>query len=368
MRSQWADITPWAVERAAPTPVFRQVYLQVREAILSQALSPGARLPSSRQLSLRLRVARASVVAAYEELLAEGYITGRSGSGTYVAEGLPTPAKVSRVRPHPAREANLPDHARVFEQLLPTARSTSTQPFTTGRTSVDNRTIAAWRRLSQRALRDFGAVHLGYADPRGLSALQAAVCDFLRAARAVRCEPDQIVITSGTQQGIDLAIRVLLRPGDPVWLEDPCYLLTHGALVAAGMHPVPVPVDDQGMDVAAGLQRAPRARAAYVTPSHQYPLGVTLAMPRRLALLDWAHRTGAWIIEDDYDAVFRYGGRPLASLQGLDEGQRVIYVGSLNKLLFPGLRLGYAVVPRALLPAFVNLRNLTDRHPPTFVQ
>src|SRR5262249_26077106 len=144
----------------------------------------------------------------------------------------------------------------------------------------------------------------GYSDPRGLSALQVAVCDFLRAARAVRCDPDQIVITSGTQQGIDLAIRVLLRPGDPMWLVDPCYLLTHCALVGEGMRPVPVPVDAQGLDVAAGLRRARRARAAYVTPSRQYPLGVPLAMPRRLALLDWAHRTGAWIIEDDYDAVF----------------------------------------------------------------
>jgi GntR family transcriptional regulator/MocR family aminotransferase len=256
----------------------------------------------------------------------------------------------------------------VFEQLLDFGRPNDPMPFSTGRCSVDDRSAETWRRLSQRSLRALGPAHLGYSDPRGLPELRAAVCEYLRAARAVRCEPDQIVITSGTQQAVDLAIRVLLRPNDEVWIEDPCYLVTHGALVAAGMRARPIPVDDHGLDVARGLRIAPRARAVYVTPSHQYPLGVVLSMARRMALLDWARATGAWIVEDDYDSVFRYAGRPLASLQGLDDDGRVIHTGSLNKMLFPGLRMGYAVVPRGVLPAYVNVRNLVDRHPATVNQ
>ncbi len=369
-RVDWADLHGWSVEREASTPLFRQLYLQVRAAIAAQRVRPGTRLPSTRLLASRLGVARASVVAAYEELLAEGYVTGRTGSGTYVSEALPAPVGDGRraSRPHALREAPLPEHARVFESLLPQRGPAVPAPFATGRTTVDNRTLEAWRRISHRALRDFSPVHLGYTDPAGLPELRAVLCDYLQAARAVRCDPEQIVITNGTQQAIDLAIRVLLRRGDDVWLEDPCYLLTHGALVAAGMRVRPIPVDGEGIDVRAGRRLAPRARAAYVTPSHQYPLGVTLSMPRRLALLEWAQATGAWIIEDDYDSVFRFEGRPLASLQGLDESARVIYAGSLNKVLFPGLRMGYAVVPRALLPAYVNLRNLTDRHPASFNQ
>jgi len=281
------------------------------------------------------------------------------------------PEPVGRPRPRvagAARTAPLPEHARVFEELLEFGRPSDPVPFGTGRTLVDERTSEIWRRLSQRALRSLGPAHLGYSDPRGLPELRAAVCDFLRAARAVRSEPDQVVITSGTQQAIDVAIRVLLRPGDQVWMEDPGYPLTHGALVAAGAAVRPVPVDGQGLDVERGIATAPRARMAYVTPSHQYPLGVVLSMARRMALLAWARAEGAWIVEDDYDSVFRYAGRPLASLQGLDDSGRVIHVGSLNKMLFPGLRMGYAVVPRALLPAFVNVRNLIDRHPASVTQ
>ena len=194
------------------------------------------------------------------------------------------------------------------------------------------------------------------------------ICDYLRAARAVRCEPEQIVITAGTQQAIDIAIRVLLAPGDEVWVEDPGYPLTHAQLLLAKVRPHAIPVDAQGLIVDAGRRMAPRARAAFVTPSHQFPTGVALSMARRLELLAWARQSGAFIVEDDYTSEFRYSGPPLASLQGLDDSEQVIYVGTLNKALFPGLRIGYAVVPRALLQAFVGARYLIDRQPATLQQ
>ena len=204
---------------------------------------------------------------------------------------------------------------------------------------------------------------LGYADPRGALALRQAISRYLRAGRAVRCEPEQVVVTAGAQQAIDLMLRVLVQPGAPVWLEDPCYPAVRAALAAAQARIVPVPVDAQGMTVAAGLAAAPEARLAYVTPSSQYPLGVVLSMARRLELLAWARRAGAWVLEDDYDSEFRYAGRPLASLQGIDDGGRVIYIGTFSKVLFPGLRLGYAVVPPELLDAVLSARLLSDWHP-----
>jgi GntR family transcriptional regulator/MocR family aminotransferase len=209
---------------------------------------------------------------------------------------------------------------------------------------------------------------LGYPDPAGLVELRASICDYLRVARGVRCEPEQVVITAGTQHAIDLAIRVLLVAGDDVWVEDPGYPLTHAQLLLAKVRPRAIPVDAQGLMVDAGRCAAPRARAVFVTPSHQFPTGVPLSMARRMELLAWARKSGAFIVEDDYTSEFRYSGPPLASLQGLDDGEQVIYVGTLNKALFPGLRIGYAVVPRALLSAFVSARYLIDRQPPTLQQ
>ena len=222
--------------------------------------------------------------------------------------------------------------------------------------------------LTNRAMRSFGACHLGYSDPRGFIELRSAICEYLRAARAVRCDPEQIIVTAGSQQAFDIAMRVLLRSGDTAWVEDPGYPLTHQALVAAGVKPHPIPVDAQGVDVGSAIRSAPKANAIIVTSSHQFPTGAVLSMGRRLELLAWADETGAWIIEDDWASEYRYSGRPLASLQGLDDGERVIYLGTLNKTLFPGLRIGYAVVPHQLLGAFVNARYLMDRQPPTLQQ
>ncbi len=209
--------------------------------------------------------------------------------------------------------------------------------------------------------------HLGYGHPGGMAEMRSMVSTYLRAARGVRCGPEQVVLLSGGQQAIDLVIKTLLDPGATVWVEDPGYPATAAALLAAGVHVRPVPVDAEGLDVGEGVRRAPGARAAFVTPSHQFPLGCAMSMRRRLALLAWARDARAWVVEDDFDSEFRYSGKPLASLQGLDEAGRVIYVGTFSKVLFPGLRLGYAVVPPALAHVFQAARFLSDRFAPTIL-
>jgi GntR family transcriptional regulator / MocR family aminotransferase len=363
----WADLYVWQLDRASRTPLTRQIYMQVRSAVLSGALRPGTRMPSSRAMASKLGVARASVVLAYEHLLAEGYIESRHGSGTFIAGDLTGLASRRRGASRPMKPI-LPTSTQVFSDFERSAVQSDARPFNTGRTLIDARTAETWRSLTHRAVRRLGANDLGYTDPAGLPELRANICDYLRAARAVRCDPEQIVITAGTQQAIDIAIRVLLAPGDEVWVEDPGYPLTHAQLLLAKTRLHAIPVDAQGLIVAAGLRTAPRARAAFVTPSHQFPTGVALSMARRLELLAWARRYGAFIVEDDYTSEFRYSGPPLASLQGLDDTEQVIYIGTLNKALFPGLRIGYAVVPRTLLQAFVGARYLIDRQPATLQQ
>jgi GntR family transcriptional regulator/MocR family aminotransferase len=368
-RQSWAELYAFEVDRAADAPVFRQIYLKLRSAILSGTLRPATKLPSTRELARQLGVSRSAVVSAFEQLLAEGYASGRTGAGTYIASDIPEPFGAIHARKkRPASVAGTAASLRDFDGFTDVTEQNDERPFNLGRTLVDARTAELWRRLSARTLRSFGRHHLGYADPRGMLELRKSVCDYLQAARAVRCEPEQIVVTAGTQQAIDIVTRVMQGPDKEVWIEDPGYSLTRLALVAAGVKVCPIPVDQNGINVAEGIRRAPRARAVFITPSHQFPKGVVLSMARRLELLAWAREAGAWIVEDDYTSEFRYGGRPLASLQGLDEAERVIYIGTLNKALFPGLRLGYAVVPPALARAFVTSRYLIDRQPPSLCQ
>jgi GntR family transcriptional regulator/MocR family aminotransferase len=367
MRSAgWSDLHGWQVDRQSTIPLFRQIYMQVRSAALGGVLGPGAELPSSRTMASRLGVARASVVAAYEQLRTEGYVESRHGSGTFVRAELGNLHPASRRRP--AARVATPRLNSVFADFERAASYAEDRPFNTGRTLVDARTIDTWRKLTHQAARSLGVGDLGYSDPCGAIELRRQISQYLQAARSVRCEPEQVVVTAGTQHAIDIAIRVLLTPGDDVWVEDPGYPLTHAQLLSAKVRPHAIPVDRQGIVVEAGWHTAAKARAAFVTPSHQFPTGVALSMARRLELLAWARKSGAFIVEDDYTSEFRYSGPPLASLQGLDEDDRVIYVGTLNKALFPGLRLGYAVVPRALLSAFATARYLIDRQPPTLYQ
>lgn len=370
-RRGWANLYAWQLTRTGDAPLFRQIYLQIRSAILSQSLRPGTKLPSTRQLAAQLSVSRSVVVSAYEQLLAEGYAGGKIGSGSYVSSDLPEPIE-GRGPKRGKRAAAMSKPGAIDASLSRDFADVTVQsdqrPFNLGRTLVDTRTTELWRKVSARVFRSLGHDHFGYSDPRGLPELRKAICDYLRAARAVQCEPEQIVVTAGTQHAIDLVIRVLHRADMQAWIEDPGYSLTRQALIAAGIETHPIPVDRQGIDVGAGIRSAPQARAVFITPSHQFPTGVVLSMARRLELLNWARETNAWIVEDDYASEFRYGGRALASLQGLDESERVIYVGTLNKALFPGLRLGYAVVPPALLKAFITARYLVDRQPSSLAQ
>ena len=326
------------------------LYRALRELIETRRLSPGSRLPPTRDLAVRLGIARGAAVAAYEMLVADGFAEARVGAGTRVAADVPalTP------EPPPALPAERPP-----ERPL---------PGTLGLTLEDPRTMRIFRRLVTHHLARPDPRLFAYGDPRGDRELRAAIADYLALARGVRCTPERILLTAGTQQGLDLVLRALLSPGDAVWMEDPCYQMALRALRGAGLTVCPVPVDTEGLDVAAGIARAPAARAAYVTPSHQFPTGVVLTLRRRLALADWAAHTGAWIIEDDYDSEFRHAGAPLTSLQGISAADRVIYLGSFSKILFPGLRLGYLVLPAALVEPVTALRARVDRFPPSLLE
>jgi GntR family transcriptional regulator / MocR family aminotransferase len=360
----WSDLLALSIDRQAVEPIFRQIYNELRRVILSGAAAPGSRLPATRHLAVKLGVSRTSVVAVYEQLVAEGYAAGRIGAGTFVSRDMQEPVPAPGLPTATPQRADRPSPAARYAALKPDDRQFDAVPFNVGRCTIDERTLKVWRRLTAAQLRAADTLWLGYADPRGSARLRDAVARYLRAARGVQCDPAQIMILSGVQQAIDLVVKVLIEPGDAVWIEDPTYPALHSALRAVRAKIVPVPVDNHGIVVSEGIAASPVARAVYVTPSHQFPSGVVLSMARRLELLAWARDAQSWVIEDDYDSEFRYAGRPLASLQGIDRDERVIYMGTFSKVLFPGLRLGYAVVPYELLDAMFAARFLADRHSP----
>jgi len=356
------------VDRGSATPLYRQLYDGYRQAILERRLRAGQRLPSTRSLAAELRVSRIPVLNAFEQLLAEGYFESRVGSGTFVAQSLPD--ALVRPRARAAADADAPgDSSRARVVGRRAAELVRDAPgrwfggpgaFNVGQPPVDRFPLKIWHRLVARHSRRFDPALLHYGAPMGLLRLREQVASYLRTARAVRCEADQIMIVSGSQQALDLTARALLDPGSPVWLEEPGYFGARKAFTMAGARLVPVRVDDEGLDVEAGIRRCPRARAVFVTPSHQFPLGVTMSAARRLRLLDFARRSGAWIIEDDYDSEYRFGNLPIPALQGLDQDSRVIYFGTFTKLLFPSLRLGYIVLPRDLVQPFEAVRRSMD--------
>ena len=374
MSKQRAALPNLHLDPDMPVPLHQQLYQAVRGAILRGQLASGTRLPATRELARELGVARNTVMNAYEQLLAEGYLEGRSGSGTYVNRVLPAEMlQVQSTHSPPLQQGQGRTLSRRGALLSATPASASRDSgkpiaFRPGLPALDTFPFDRWARLMARHWRQPPIDLLSYGSPAGYQPLREALAEHLRAVRGVRCAPDQVIVVSGSQQGLDLAARVLLDPGDAVWLEDPGYMGARGALTSAGAKIVPVPVDAEGLDVRAAIARSPTARLAYVTPSHQFPLGVTMSLPRRLALLDWAHRAGAWVLEDDYDSEYRYTGRPLPALQGLDGDNRTVYLGTLSKTLFPSLRLGYVVVPADLVPAFVAAKALADRHAPTVEQ
>jgi len=325
-----------------------RVHAALRAAIIDGRLVAGLKLPSSRTLAIQLGVRRNAIVAAYEHLASDELIEARHGSGTFVALHLPAPT------------------ARAPLQVFTIAQARK-YPFALGKTFVDADLLRKLSLHLRRRVISAGAEELGYGDPRGSPLLRAQLAHHLAAHRNVRCDPSCIFVVSGTQHALRLCVDALFSPGDAIWMEDPGYFATKATLKTAGMQLVPVPVDAEGIDVAAGLRKKARPRGAYVTPSHQFPTGVTMSMRRRTALIDWARSADAWVFEDDYDGEFRYSGRPLTALAGIG-GERVIYIGTFSKTLFPGLRLAYMVLPSTLAERVVVARAAGDRFPSRFMQ
>jgi GntR family transcriptional regulator/MocR family aminotransferase len=350
--------------------LFRQVYLGLRQAILSGRFRADGRLPSTRDLADQLGVSRTVVLLAYDQLLAEGFVTGRRGSGTYVAEslssnGLVTSKQLTRLRLSTFGSAAA-DAAGTLDFSGRRLRL-HRYDFAFGRSESDIEMFPfeMWRRILLRCARKASVIDLDYGPAAGSLALRDAICTHLRRSRAVVCDPSDVIVVNGSQQGLDLIARVLLERGDRVAIENPSYQGTREILRAAGAHLLPVPVDHEGLNPA----KLPKgARISFVTPSHQFPTGAILPLARRLVLLDWAKRNNSVIVEDDYDGEFRYEGQPLESLQGLDAEGRTIYVGTFSRTMFPALRIGYLIVPKSLTLPFTAAKWLNDQHSATLEQ
>ncbi|HVG23634.1 MAG TPA: PLP-dependent aminotransferase family protein [Thermoanaerobaculia bacterium] len=345
-------------------PLHRQLFAELRASIADGTMRGGARLPSTRDFATQRGVSRKTAEEAYAQLEAEGYVERRVGSGTYVCD-LPLPkrrtARLEGRRTLSARGRGAAKSAACVEPL-------QVRAFAAGLPALDHFPVATWQRLVSSHARRLDAKSLVYGDPAGEPALREAVVGYLNAARGVHCDAGQVVIVSSSQEALHLLAQLLVDPGEAAWLEEPGYYGARAALVAAGARIVPVPVGDEGLDVATGIALAPNARLAYVTPSNHYPLGSAMSLDRRLALLAWARRSDAWIVEDDYDGEFRYDARPLTAIQGLDTAGRAIYVGTFTKSLYPALRLAYVVLPPDLVASFVTARTQVDGHPPPFLQ
>ncbi|MEW5989080.1 MAG: PLP-dependent aminotransferase family protein, partial [Chloroflexota bacterium] len=354
-------------------PLYGQIYEQIRQGILQGRLPAGSRLPASRQLAEQHGLARVTVTAAYDRLRAEGYVVSRTGAGTYVAEISPADLRPVERAPSPP-EIRLPlsqwgqrvvtygaDHVEQND------RTRVEIDFGFGRSFPHIFPYDVWRRLLARYLSTDDAMLSRYGSAAGFEPLRRSVAGYLGRLRGVHCAVEQVVIVSGVQQALDILARLLLNPSDEVLVETPGYADAFDLLRAQGACLTAVPVDEHGFPP----ERIPpdsRARLAFVTPSNQFPRGGTMPLARRLALLEWAEAAGAMIIEDDYDSELRYSGHPLAALQGLDEGGRVIYLGTFSKVLFPALRLGYVVLPEPLLTPFLRAKGLMDRGAPTLMQ
>ncbi len=340
------------IDRAAKTPLFRQLDAQLRQAVASRRLPAGTRLPGTRQLAKELGVSRITVKNTYEQLVAEGYFRSVGRSGTYVAEigahnlsptAAATPARplrgISRLSARGARIAKTQANTRLG----------STRPFRPGTPAMDLFPFQTWARLWNRQLRKSQRHHFGYGEPGGRRSLRQAIAGYLRDARAVNCDAEQIIITNGAQQAFILIALSLLDPGDRVLFEDPGHAAGRDVFAAAGLEIIPASIDGEGLDLSCAAELEPAPKLIFTTPSHQHPLGVTMSIGRRLELLAYAKRHKTWILEDDYDSEFRYSGRPISAMQGLDEYACVLYIGTFSKVLFQSIRLGYLVVPHSLV-------------------
>jgi GntR family transcriptional regulator/MocR family aminotransferase len=374
------------LDQYAPVPLHRQLYERLRAAILTGQLEEGARLPSTRALASELGISRTTTMLAYECLLLEGFLESRVGDGTRVAHLQPgRPPKVltgleKTEKPTTSQANTRIDTTRLSKRTGALLRSpypglfsatgsgSQTGAFRVGQPDLDQMPYALWARLLARRARQSLRDVSGYQNAAGYRPLREALAAQVGITRGVVCSPDQVILTAGAQGAFDLSARVLLDPGDSVWIEDPGYLGAHGALLGAGAKLVAVPVDEEGIDVENGRQLSAGARLVSVTPSHQFPTGITMSLQRRLTLLDWARKAGAWILEDDYDSEFRFGGRPLEALQSLDTSRSVVYIGSFSKVLFPALRLGFLIVPSGMVDGFLAVRRFIDTHIPLLEQ
>ncbi|WP_222842185.1 PLP-dependent aminotransferase family protein [Endozoicomonas montiporae] len=365
------EIPDLRLDNNSNTPLFDQLYQTLRTRVLNRLLSPGTRLPSSRKLAQQLNVARNTVIAAYEQLIAEGYLESKSGSGTFVTEELPEAwfqaEAQSHSPPKPIQNIALSNYAEAIRDEN-VRKNGSNQGFTVGVPDLKGFPARLWNKVSS-SIPHAGLTELmGFQYPQGLPELQEVITDYVRSSRAVRCESDQVVITQGAQQALDLCARLLLNPGDPAAMENPGYTGARRALHATGAHVTALPVDEHGVMVSALEQLDPPPKLVYVTPAHHYPLGSVMSLQRRTRLLNWAATHNSWILEDDYDSEYHYQNRPLASLQGLCKNSRVIYIGSFSKVLFPALRLGYTILPKELTNVFTQAKMEHSGETPVHIQ
>jgi GntR family transcriptional regulator / MocR family aminotransferase len=376
-RTPASYLPPITLRDREEIPIYRQLYEWFRRAITDGQLRPGQRVPSTRNLAAELKISRMPVLGAFEQLLAEGYLETFIGAGTRVARSIPddtlrTPAVQARKGLQKIVEKRSPRRMSRRGDALTHVPTQSwldnLGAFRVSLPALGHFPIGVWSKLVARHSRRPPKGTMAYGDARGYLPFREAIAEYLGTVRGVRCESSQILVTTGSQQALQISAQVLLDPKDRVLLEEPGYPGARQAFMTAGAHLIPVGVDHDGLNVAEIIRRGRDARAVYVTPSHQYPLGMTMSATRRMLLLNWAVRCGAWIIEDDYDSEYRFGSRPIASLQGLDTDARVIYVGTLSKVMFPALRLGYVVVPKDLVRAFSAARDAADIFSSTLYQ
>ncbi|HUB28522.1 MAG TPA: PLP-dependent aminotransferase family protein [Terracidiphilus sp.] len=343
------------------------LYGELRSAILDGRLAPGTRLPASRDFASQYGFSRGTVVSVLERLQAEGYVTSRVGFGTW-ANRVETPRPGRPAITTPAYIRRVLSTNRQPQPWIDSAFVERPRPFRIGHPAIDRFPSEVWGRIAKRRARNFESWLKNESDRRGYRPLRDAIAEYLRTSRGVRCTAEQIVIVSGIQQALDLLARLLLKRSDRIWMEDPGYFGARIAFETVGAKMIAVPVDDEGLSVSAGIKICPDARGAYVTPGHQFPLGATMSLERRISLLSWASRAGAFVIEDDYDSEYRFEGPPVPALQSLDNHSCVIFIGSFSKTLFPALRVGYVVLPPQLIDFFAGFRYRTDFRNSSFDQ
>lgn len=373
MKQHQGPLLPFiSIDRSSPIAVFRQLEDQFRDAILGGNLRGGSRLPASRVLAVELGVSRPTVVQVLENLKSEGYLEARRGSGTFVADGLPChlpqPPQANPRKVAERVNSRISRIGRLVSAMTPDLSKAIYQPFLPNSPAFDEFPFAKWRRCWNGSARAARLDTMGYGDPAGYAPLRRCIAEYLALYRSDKCDPEQIVITPGSHAAFSLAALLLADPGDEVWFEDPGPITVRRLFSSLALNVCPVKVDEDGMDVDAARNNFPDARLAFVMPSRQHPLGVTLSLTRRLALLEWAQHNQSWIIEDDYDSEFRYVGRPLASMRSIDAAGRVIYTGTFSKALFPSMRVGYLVLPPSLVGLFRNLGGLMSRSVPVEMQ